>query len=246
MKVSRTRYILIGVATFVIGLFALFPARVAYHWFAPPGVALSGIDGTIWRGSALAAQAGGLYLRNLSWRMRPGALLGARIGYGLEADASSGFLKTNVALGLGGKAALTDLSASLSLESLQQLVRMPGLSGALTLRFERLDIENGVPVAADGLAELANLRAPLVHRAPIGGFRAEFLTQDAAIIASVEDTDASIDLAGSLTIAADRTYQFIGKVAPTGNTPDELREQMAYLGTPNDRGQFDVRLEGQL
>lgn len=243
---NRNRLILVGVVTFIVGILSMFPARVAYHWFAPPGVALSGIDGTVWHGTAHAGQTGGLYLRNLSWRMHPAALLTGRIGYGLEADASSGFLTTNVALGLGGGAALTDLNASLSLESLQQFVRMPGLGGALTLRFDRLDLEDGLPVVAEGTAEIANLRAPLVHRGSIGGFRAEFLTQDAGIVASIEDTDASIDLAGSLTIAADRTYQFIGKVAPTGKTPAELREQMAYLGTPDDRGQFDVRLEGQL
>jgi general secretion pathway protein N len=227
-------------------MFAMFPARVAYHWFAPPGVALSGIDGTLWRGTANAGRTGGLYLRNLSWRMRPAVLFTGKIGYGIEADASSGSLSTNVALGFGGSAALTDLNASLALESLQQFVRMPGLGGVLTLQFDRLDLENGLPVVAEGTAEIANLRAPLVHRGSIGGFRAEFLTQDAGIVASIEDTDASIDLAGSLTITADRTYRFIGKVAPTGKTPAELRDQMAFLGTPDDRGQFDVRLEGQL
>lgn len=246
MSLSRNQLIVIGIVTFVIGILAMFPARVAYQWFAPPGVALSGIDGTVWHGSAHAGQTGGLFLRNLNWRMRPGALLKGRIGYGLEADASSGFLTTNLALGVGGDATLTDLNASLSLDSLQQFVRMPGLGGSLTLRLDRLDLENGLPVAAEGTAEIANLRAPLVHRGSMGGFRAEFLTGDTGIVASIEDTDASIDLAGSLTINADRSYQFIGKVAPTGSTPAELRKQMEYLGTPNDRGQFDVRLEGQL
>ena len=246
MKLSWISYVVIGVVTFVIGLVAMFPARVAYSWFAPPGIALSGIDGTVWNGHAAAGMAGGLYLTDLDWSMRPGELLGGKIGYSVEADASSGFMKTNIALGAGGSASLSDLSASLPLESLQQFVSMPGLSGALSLRFERLELENGLPVAANGTAEIANLRAPLVHRDPIGGFRAEFFTQETGVVASVEDTQAMVDIAGSLTIASDRTYQFVGKVAATDSTPDRLREQMKFLGSPNDRGQFDMRLEGQL
>ena len=246
MRLSWKGYVAVGVVTLFVGLVIMFPARVAYNWFAPPGIALSGIDGTIWHGSAAAGLAGGLYLTNVDWKMQPSKLFSGRVGYGVEADASSGFMQTDIALGVGGRASLSNLSASLSLASLQEFVRMPGLSGALSLRFERLDLENGLPVAAAGTAEIANLRVPLIHREPIGGFRAEFFTQDSGVVASVEDTQASIDIAGSLTIASDRTYQFIGKVAPKDDTPDRLREQMRFLGSPNDRGQFDMRLEGQL
>ena len=164
--------------------------------------------------------------------MRPGDLLGGKIGYGVEADASSGFLKTNLALGAGGSAALSDLTASITLASLQDFVNMPGLDGSLSIRFDRLQLENGLPVAADGTIEVANLTAPLVHRSPIGGFRAEFFTQDTGVVASVEDTDASIDLAGSLKITTDRNYQFLGKVAPKDNTPARLQEQMKFLAVP--------------
>ena len=243
---QRNAYIAAGIITFVAGIIALFPARVAYQWFSPPGVAMSGIDGTIWRGSADAAMTGGLYLRNLQWRMQPGALFSGRVGYGIEADTPSGFLNSSVALGAGGSAALTDLTASLSLQSLQQFVGMPGLGGTLNIRLERLELEAGLPVAAAGTVEVANLRAPIINRSSIGGFRAEFFTQESGVVASVEDTDASVDLAGRLSIAADRSYQFVGVVAPKDNTPPDLVEQMRFLGTANERGQYDLRLEGRL
>lgn len=65
-------------------------------------------------------------------------------------------------------------------------------------------------------------------------------------MASVEDTDAIVDLAGSLSVSADRTYRFLAQVAPKSTTPEDLREQMRFLGTPNERGQYELRLEGQL
>ena len=188
----------------------------------------------------------GLYLRDITWRKRPLAIFTGRLAYAVEANAESGFVAADVALGAGGSVELEDLTASFSLQSLQQIVGMPGLDGAASLQFERLEFENNLPVVANGVLEVANLRAPIVHRSPLGGFRAEFFTQDTGIVASVEDVNAVVDLAGSLSLGSDRSYQFIGQVAPTEGTPGELRDQMRFLGTPNERGNYEVRLEGQL
>ena len=242
----RSRLLVTGLVTVIIGLVALFPARVAYQWASPPGIAIAGIEGTIWSGRALEGNVAGLYLRNIGWRMRPLALFTGQLAYAVEAEAESGFASADVAIGAGGRASLENLVASISLQSLQQVVGMPGLEGAASARFERLEFEDGVPVAANGVLELADLRAPMVHRSPLGGFRAEFFTQDASIVASVEDVNAVIDLAGSLTLMPDRTYQFVGQVAPIDKTPSELRDQMRFLGSPNERGNYEVRLEGQL
>jgi general secretion pathway protein N len=243
---SRSRYVIIGVITLLLGLLIFFPARVANHWFMPAGVAISGIEGTIWSGRALEGEISGIYIRNLNWRMQPWALFTGELAYSIEADAVPGFINSDVAIGIGGAASLRNLTASLSLQSMQSIVGMPGLGGTANLQFERLVIEGGIPVAADGTLEIANLLAPLIQRSSVGGFRAEFFTQESGIMASVEDTDAVIALAGSLSVSSDRTYQLIAQVAPKNNTPEKLREQMRFLGTPNERGQYELRLEGQL
>jgi general secretion pathway protein N len=211
---TRSRFVIIGVITLLLGLVVIFPARVAHHWFTPAGVAISGIQGSIWRGHALEGEMGGIYVRNLNWRMRPWQLFTGELAYSIEADALSGFINGDVAIGVGGSASLRNLTASLSLQSMQTIVGMPGLDGTANLQFERLVFENGVPVAADGTLEIANLVAPLIHRSSVGGFRAEFFTQESGVMASVEDTDAVVDLAGSLSVSADRTYQFLAQVAP--------------------------------
>jgi len=243
---TRSRFVIIGVITLVLGLLIIFPARVAHHWFTPEVVAISGIQGSIWRGHALEGEIGGIYVRNLNWRMRPWQLFTGELAYDIEADAVSGFVNGEVAIGVGGSASIRNLTASLSLQSMQSIVGMPGLDGTANLQFERLVFENGIPVAAAGTLEVANLVAPLIHRSSVGGFRAEFFTQESGIVASVEDTDAVVELAGSLSVSLDRTYQFLAQVAPKGTTPASLREQMRFLGTPNERGQYELRLEGQL
>jgi general secretion pathway protein N len=246
LKTLRSRYLAAGLVTLFLGLIVYFPARVAYQWFAPQAISFAGIEGTVWNGGARVAQANGVYLRDVTWRMRPLALATGKLSYAIEASPTSGFIEGNIGLGITGAITLTDLNAALSLQSLQRSIGMPGLSGKVNAQFVRVLLDGGLPVAAEGVLEVADLVAPLVHRASIGGYRAEFFTQESGVMASVEDTDGVIDLAGSLQISADHSYQFIALLAPRDDTPAELRQQMQFLGTANDRGQHELRLEGQL
>jgi len=246
LTVGRKSLLLVGLLTFVAAFVALFPARVAYNWFAPPAVQLSGLEGSIWSGSAAEMSAAGLYLRDFKWRLRPLRLLTGKLAASVEASPSSGFVQADIAVGPGGSIALSDVNGSLPLSDFASLARMPGLAGEASVQFEELRIRDGLPVAAKGSLAVADLVAPLVDPASIGGYRAEFFTDDNAVIASVEDVNGVFDLAGSLTISADRNYQFLGKVAATDRTSEKLRRQLGFLGTPNERGQHDIRLEGQL
>ncbi len=242
----RSRLLATGIVTLLVGVCVFFPARVAYQWLAPPGVALAGIDGTIWRGRAREADVSGFYLRNLEWRLRPLALFTGELALKLSADTGGGFIESDIGLRSGGRVTMTDSRAALSLQSLQGALGMPGLDGKVNAQFERLSLRDGLPVAAVGTVEIADLLAPLVDRGPLGGYRAEFFTQQSGVLASVEDTDGLVDLAGSLQIAPDRTIQFVAQVAVKNTTPAHLREQMKFLGTPNARGQYELRLEGRL
>ena len=243
---TRGRLIAVGVITLLIGLVTAFPARVAYQWFAPPGISLESISGSVWSGRAAQADIEGVYLRDLSWRIRPIALFTGKLAYAIEATPASGFINADILVGVTGTIRLEDLQASLPLQSFERVARMPGLRGNVNLQFDRIVIKDGLPIAANGELAVANLVAPMVHRGSIGGYRAEFFTQDTGVLASVADTDGVVDLAGSFEIAADRSYQFLGQLAPKAETPANLRSQMRFLGTPNDRGQYELRLEGEL
>ena len=218
MTISRKALLSVGLLTFVAAFILLFPARVAYDWFAPPTVQIGGLEGTVWSGSAADASAAGLYLRDLNWRLRPLRLLTGKFAASFEARPSSGFLEADIAVGLGGDILLSNVNASLPLRDIASIARVPGLSGNASLQFARLRVRDGLPIAADGTLTVADLVAPMVDPASIGGYRAEFFTDANAIIASVEDVDGVFDLAGSLTLSANRNYQFLGKVAATDST----------------------------
>ena len=243
---KRSHLIKIGVLTFIAGITLLFPARVAYQWFAPPGIQVSGIGGSVWVGHAREADASGIYLRDLKWRIRLRDLVTLKLGFAVSSSLASGFVEGEIAIGISGSVVARNVSASLQLSTLQYATEIRGLQGNLFAQITVLELEAGIPVTVDGVLEVSDLIAPPIDQNSIGGYRAEFLTQESGITASVEDTDGVIDLAGSLQISRDRSYQFVAQLSAKPETPPGVRQQMQFLGSANERGQHELRVEGQL
>lgn len=236
--------ILVAVLTLVIGLILMFPARVAYHWASSPLVSMSGIKGTVWNGTASEFSTNGVYLRELRWTLRPMRLLTGKALYTISGTPVSGFLDGEISIGLGGKVTLQNLTASLPLQMIERAANVTGLRGNASLTFERLELVDGRPAAMDGSIDIANLLVPMLARGSLGGYRAEFFTQNNGIVASVEDTDGVVDLAGSINLNPDGSYQFLGLVKAKPNTPASIGNQLRFLPKTDEPGQHELRLEG--
>jgi general secretion pathway protein N len=243
---TKRGLLLIAALTAVFALILKFPARIAYHWAAPVQIDLSGIHGTVWRGRADALATNGIYLRNVRWRIKPLRLFTGTAMYRVEASPASGFVEGDVGVGIGGTLTASDLTASIPLQMFAKSLNIRGLQGSASLKFERIRVRDGLPVAATGTLQVDNLVAPQLSRDSIGGYRAEFFTQNDSISASVEDTDGVVDLAGSLQVDGDGSYTFLGQVVAKSQTPATLQRQMQYLGSANERGQRELRIEGSL
>ena len=244
---QRRWLVIAGLLAFVAGVLVIFPARVAYRWFVPEDIALAGIEGTIWNGRADHADIAGVYVRNLEWHARPLGLFILSPSYDARGELVSGFVEGRVTVGLGERIRLQNTTASVSLATLAPALNMGAIDGTANLRVEELEIRGGLPVVATGTLDVTNLMAPMIYaRSPIGGYQATFFTQENGIAASVEDTDGIIDVAGSLTINSDRSYVFLAAIAPKTGADEGIRNQMRFLGSPNERGQYELRLEGVL
>lgn len=235
-----------GVLALVLGLIIMFPARVAIGWFAPAAVAVSGIQGSVWYGRANEAAVEGIYMRDVEWRLNVLQLLTGKLSYSVEATPVSGFLETDISIDFSGAVTLSELTAALPLNLFARVAGVRGLQGNVSLTFQRVEIIDGLVVAADGTAQIANLVVPIVGRDSLGGYKADFFTQNNGISASIEDTDGVLDLAGSLQVRTDRSYAFIAQVIAKPETPQSIRNQLQFLPPANARGQQELRLEGIL
>lgn len=243
---SKRGLLAVGILVLLLGLIVIFPARVAVHWLVPDTLTLSGIQGTAWNGSASEASANGIYCRDIHWHINPMRLFVGELSYQVKATPLSGFIESDVGLGFGGELTLSKLTASLPLSLVAGASGLRGLQGSASLAFARISIVDGLTTAADGTLQLANLIVPIISRESLGGYKAEFFTQNNGIAASVEDTDGAVDLAGSFQLKSDRTYQFTGQVVAKPETSQTLRQQMRFLPPANSRGQQEIRFEGVL
>ena len=244
----RQRFLwLAGTLACLIGIITLVPARFVYHVAAPPELSLAGISGTVWSGRAEHASVAGVYLRGLEWQTRPLSLLTGKLTADITGEPIAGFIEGRFSVNAGGKLGISNLTASLGLASLAEALKIGRVDGSANLQVERLEVVDGLPTAAVGSVEVANLLvADIDRQSPLGGYRAEFFTEDTGVTASVEDTDGIFDIAGRFDIGSDRSYRFIAKLSPKASAGESLRRQLRFLGTPDNNGQYELRLEGQL
>ena len=243
---STRGLITVGALTLVFALIILFPARAAIHWFLPPGILVSGIHGSVWQGGAAEASFDGTYLRNLRWNFRFLNVVTGKLPYRISATPVYGSLESDFSVGLDGTVFLADLTAELPLVLFAGVSGIKGLQGDATLAFDRVEIVDGLAAVANGTMELRNLIVPDFGNLSLGGYTVEFFTQNNGIAASIEDTDGVVELAGSLQIRRDRSFDFIGQVIVKPETPQALQQQLKRLPPADERGQQELRLEGIL
>jgi general secretion pathway protein N len=240
------RLIAVGAAALVAGLVVTFPARIAYQWFAPPGLVLSGISGSIWNGKAAQGSAAGLFLSDVSWRFRPLSLFGLNLGYAIAAKVPSGFVESDVAVGTGGRLHFSDLAAALPVSSLSSVLPESGIDADLNLQIDSLVLENGFPVHAEGTVGLSGLILRSLSPTALGNYRAVLETEGERITGTFDDVSGVLDLAGTVVLGRDRAFLFTGKVAATADAPATVAEQLRFLGSPDPEGRREFRFEGTL
>lgn len=243
---SRRTLIVVGIATFFLIVVATFPARVASSWLAPEQLRLGGVTGSIWRGRAAEVSFGSEYFSDLRWSLKPLQLLTARIALDAELTTLAGRISMSLTAGLGGTVTMTDVRGILSIAGMHPAFEANRIGGNLELKINELILDNGYPYSASGLVVVSNLVAGTLGATSLGSFVADVDSTDDGIVAAVSDSDAVFDLVGTLTLGRNRSYLFVGDIAPTSKTPGNLSQKLRVLGSPDANGFRQFRFEGTL
>ncbi|MDA0680320.1 MAG: type II secretion system protein N [Proteobacteria bacterium] len=240
------RYILAGLLVFLGVLVSTFPARVAYNWFAPADMHLTGISGSIWNGNAVEALAAGAYIEDISWRLKPASIFSGQLEFSTSAKPAAGTVTTDVGVSLSGVITLSMLSGRLPLNLVHPAIQQNGISGDVNLDFNRLVIRDGLPIDANGTITVSNFFMPDLSSARLGDYTLKFSRTDAGIVANLDDVSGVLDVSGTITLSAEKDYQLIGEVAARTDAPPSVQQQLQFLGTPDERGFRAFRFEGSL
>ena len=136
-----------------IGAFALFalvtlPAATVLSFFHPPGVTLSGVSGTIWKGRAQAVRSGNLHVGSVEWDLNILPLFTGKLGADVKITRSDGFAEGSIAVS-GARVTVRGLNASLPLGALPPNIVRGGWTGTATLRLPQLAARERLAGRAD-------------------------------------------------------------------------------------------------
>ena len=236
---GRFSWIALGLGTYLVFVMVLFPASVAYRWFAPDSVRLSGIEGTVWAGNAILGSVGNVGFYDLEWRLRPWYAVFLQVGGQLQARLADGFLSTTVQAGLT-QMTLTELQATVSLAGLRDLLPLGAMQGLVSAQFERLRIENEWPVEAIGEVRVGELGVPPMmipggELLELGNYRVRFSsTQSADLVGSFENQGGPLEATGSLRFSPNRAYAIEGVARARPGAPPELVQGLEIMTASPD------------
>lgn len=250
MKRNRLKLVLLGIAVFLIGLIVKFPASigVALATDFVPGFSVGSASGTIWNGRIEQAAIGMRSADTISWDLHAVKLLALRAAADVEIRLDNNTLTAHVAAAPGGTVTLDNLRGNLRLQTLSKLQLMPAnfARGDVLLDIESLRMEEGRITEATGRAQLTGLRSDMLAGVPLGDYAGTLESGEAGIQASFRDANAPLELQGTATLSPDGSYTTRGTVRPTSDTPEQLRNGMAFLGRPDNNGRYSFQFSGRL
>lgn len=241
--------ITLGVGAYLVFALVTLPASLVIGALEQQGIQASGVDGTVWRGRAQVVQLGSTPLGRLEWDLHALALLSLRLQADVKLTRSDGFAQGRVSVQGTQRVELEDLTASLPISALRGVLSQSVPSGTINLKFPFLVLENGWPVEADGTAELLNITSNWLPPTRTMGYRVVFphpqeQPPEGSIVGAVTDLEGPIQLAGTLRLGADRSYELVGQIAAKADAPSGLQQQLELL--PEDERGRRKLIEGTM
>jgi hypothetical protein len=250
---NRWSWLALGVGAYLAFALSAFPAGTAVRWFVPPPVALSGIQGTAWSGTAASGTIGGLPVQDVRWRVKPWTLLTGRVGANVEVRLADGFLNTGLTASTS-RVQFNDLRGGTSLATLASMLPVRGMRGQASVALSSLELENGWPAHIVGELKLAALEvAPFVSNGnsnlvPLGDYTVTFGEAPARNIAArFVDNGGPLEVAGTLVVNAAREYTFDALIKPRDGAPQQLIDGLNIMtADPDSDGRRRLTLTGSL
>ena len=247
---SRRRLLVTaGIAAFLVFLVALMPAAVLTRWL-PPGVAVAGLDGTIWSGRASSVSLQGRAVGAASWSCRPWPLLAMEWSCHVMLKPSGG----QVSAWLSGnfhadEIEARDLAGNLPITFFEGLASPRGWTGRLDLDVAEARIAGGLPQSAEGKLLVRGLTAPGPGGALLGDFEltiGEGAVGTGTLTGRLSDLGGPLRVRGTIELKRDRSYFVSGEAAPGPGAGPAIFDTLGFLGPPDNSGRRPFTVEGTL
>lgn len=207
------------------------------------------LDGSVWQGSAVVATFGkrSQRLESLQWALQPAALFLGRV----QAEVSFRYDNQNVSTTVGRNLSglyLHEFKGTLAAVTLGTLSPQLafGMTGLFQFDLAELALDGEQLARAEGSIYWRDAGFELNNTA-IGNFELRLTTaDDGRINGVVRDLDGPLKVNGTLQLQPTGEYTFAGTVELRDTQRDDLRQGLRFIGTPNAKGTYTIKHQGQL
>lgn len=246
-------YGLVGLIAFLLFLARLAPATLLVDQFSQrlSGFSVQAIEGNAITGTMLGVSWHGTHISRVAWRWQPLSLLTGQMEFQLKVDDDTLKLTSNVAFRPNERIYFRELTGQLPLVWLfnQLDTAMLPLDGGAQINLQTLELSAaGLPLAAQGVIQVTDLRALLNQPLNLGNYQLQFApaANVAGIRGQLKDVNAPLALDGLLTLSPNGQYQINGQIAPRDSSDQNLRQMLSLLGPPGGDGRWAIHFSGML
>jgi general secretion pathway protein N len=241
--VRRTFWIvLLAAAAFAVIVLTRLPAS----WLMPAGgsagFACASVDGSLWSGACNGLVVQHAALGDLTWDLRPARLLTGALAARVTLAHGPISLRGDVALGLGHRLTLRNLTADLPIDhrTLPQVPRE--LSGTLHVQLALARIEQGAVTELQGRLEARDLLDSQGRSTPLGSYALTFAGPD--LTGQLQDLGGPLAVSGTVRLTPAPGYAVQGLVAARPGATPELANNLQYLGSADPQGRRPFSMAG--
>ena len=239
------KFLLVGVAAYVLFLFVTAPAAKLLPYFQPQmqGVRIAGVSGTLWSGSALQVSLPPVKLVSVDWQFEPLALLLGSVAFQLDGQLSGQPFSARAGRGLFAGPFLSDVTGSVPAVDLMYWVgvRMVELDGQLEFDLDEVEFSPGSMPAVAGrlLWKPAMVLSPIELNLGLAELTTA-IESDGITRGQLVANGGALTTRGEVTLQPDGKYQLVGDVKKSGAVPQAVDK---FLTTFAEFGNGSYRLE---
>ncbi|VAW87901.1 hypothetical protein MNBD_GAMMA18-1309 [hydrothermal vent metagenome] len=246
---SRIGYALVFCGIYVLSLLAITPASFVSKELESQveGLALYGVEGTLWSGELQALEINGIRLKNVEWSLSPFALLlgNARLQFALNSDElqSDGVVEIGL---LSDSTTLRDVDIRFPIEKYAQQLGVAGfdLSGNIELNLHHLTYQNNLISGLSGV--LVWYESGISGALAMGDIQADLEQHDGLLTAILSDRGGPVKLDGDLSLQGSGHYQFKSILEVRDDSDLSLKQTLRLMGRTVGDNRVEVNTNGQV
>ncbi|MDH3712407.1 MAG: type II secretion system protein N [Gammaproteobacteria bacterium] len=245
----RKRYlIMFAILAYAAALVATLPTAQLLRWVDSRPAQLSGVGGSVWRGSARRVKLEDAVADDVHWRFLPARLLWGEVAFGVQAQYAGGPADGRVSADLHRELHLRDFSYRMDARRLADFMPLPiaEFSGDIRTDLERVTVRDGVLHSVTGKVtwDRATLTSPF--ETMLGNYRVDVRTTERGHRAQLRGEGGSLAAEGEVRVQQDGRFNAAITLTPARNAPSELVQQLNFIARKQRNGKYLLKHSGSL